>query len=258
MTLSLHVFSFDDVSWKITSIILFSSQGAKVHAGDPVYLPPKSQRTKKTGEKIEKRCHESSVFLLDMRGEWAQHTNTNTHPHNEACTCQRTGHRGGSRSLSVLGRDEVMINMGAGWRCKSLLQHNKPGEFLGMIKWTFHGWLSMWKVILHPPTLPAPPPPPSSVHSHLYSLLLWSACCPFMNTHRPSKTIEGSDFCDCWDLLIRTFIWRTGFRPLTSPGFGCIRRKTSTFSSDTITTRTGILSPKAFHLVPWIVFLQLL
>lgn len=80
----------------------------------------------------EKLCHWSSVFLLDKSGEWVKRVfflfyfYTHTHTHTDwsvHMSVEGPGHWGGSCFLSVVGRDEVMINTGDVWRCKSVLQH---------------------------------------------------------------------------------------------------------------------------------------
>lgn len=71
------------------------------------------------------------------------------------------------------------------------------------------------QLIEHAKTYPQPPHPPSQA---LYTLtttpfffVVREGCCTFINTHRPLKINEWSNLYHCWDLLIRSFIWRTGF-----------------------------------------------
>lgn len=78
--------------------------------------------------------------VSESKARFSPNTNpptcTHTHTHiksarihmrseTETCTHQSTGpvHWGGLCFLSVGGRDEVMINMGDVWKCKSVLQH---------------------------------------------------------------------------------------------------------------------------------------
>lgn len=144
MTFLLHVFFFDVVSWKITSIILISSLEERLCASDShlaytawkvVFQKP--QRTKKCNHatKTQYFCWTQWV-VSESKGRFFPHTDppTYTHTHTRIHTntlldrnihtlVDRAVHWGGLCFLSVGGRDEVMINMGDVWKCKSVLQH---------------------------------------------------------------------------------------------------------------------------------------
>lgn len=153
MTFLLCVFSFDVVSWKITSIILISSREEKVHVSDSHLASPslrscisKNLRGQKNAImplKLNISAGHSEWWVNQRAGfslapthppthththiQSARiHTNTDTHmllDRNVHTLVDRAVHWGGLCFLSVGGRDEVMINMGDVWKCKSVLQH---------------------------------------------------------------------------------------------------------------------------------------
>lgn len=145
MTFSLHVFFSDAVSWKITSIILISSREENVHVSGSHLAFPASKKKTSTDKKKKKKNAILPLKLNISAGhtEWwvnqregffpshhptRTHTRANTNTHmlrdrNIHTLVDRAVHWGGLCFLSVGGRDEVMINMGDVWKCKSVLQH---------------------------------------------------------------------------------------------------------------------------------------
>lgn len=141
---------------KITSIITISSGEEKLHVSDSHLASPawkklyfknlRGQKKKKKMAIMPLKLHISAGYcecwvnqragffpshqpthtLTHSKCSHGLHTNTHMHmllDRNIHTLVDRAVHWGGLCFLSVGGRDEVMINMGDVWKCKSVLQH---------------------------------------------------------------------------------------------------------------------------------------